>query len=148
MTRKELEAERLKHKLEDEVVSEISSHLAKLGRAFSITDAKEAFSRYGRRVVRVKKGWPDLVTLTASGRFYGIEAKRPVGGELDAPQARCLKKIINNNGLIVIARSVEDVIEAEAHGIRDKDIAEIEKALKKPAKKGFKSKPIDESVGF
>lgn len=75
----------------------------------TITEAKQSFNQKGQQVRRMAAGWPDITGCFES-RFVGIEVKRPVGGKLRYLQAVELEALMNNGALVVIARSVEDVI--------------------------------------
>jgi len=75
----------------------------------TITEAKQSFNQNGQQVRRLAPGWPDI-TACFEGRFVGIEVKRPVGGRLRYLQAIELEALYKNGALVVIARSVEDVI--------------------------------------
>ena len=147
MTKIKLEIERRKLKSERDVQKEIRDYLLRSGRPFSITDASQSFDKYGRIVNRVRAGWPDISTLTKGGRFFAIEVKRGSGGVLSREQALILRKIIHFGGLIVIARAVSDVEEAEKSGLRQCDLIEIEKAIARKSKTS-KRRPIDPIVGF
>ncbi len=99
----------------DEATSEASVQAAILGylRAHriphTITEAKQSFNQNGQQVRRLAAGWPDI-TACFEGRFVGIEVKRPVGGKLRYLQAVELEALYKNGALVVIARSVENVI--------------------------------------
>lgn len=75
----------------------------------SITDASQSFNRNGQQVRRVKTGWPDL-TACYAGHFLAIEVKRPIGGRLSPEQAATLHSLWQQGALIVVARSLDDVI--------------------------------------
>lgn len=96
---------------------------------FAVTDATEAFNRNGRRVTRVDRSWPDVTACLPNGRFLGCEVKRPKGGRLRYEQALTLQQILNTGGLIVVARSVDDVIWVMIHGVRPCDVDEIERTI-------------------
>lgn len=138
ITRDQYRREALKKKLERNVQKEVCDYLFKVapGRPLTISDATESFNRYGQRVTRIRKGWPDVTGMLPNGVLLAIECKRPVGGKLDPAQAQTLKKIHEWGGLVCIARSVEDVAEsldlydqdAEIR-MRPQDALEIEKAL-------------------
>lgn len=55
-------------------------------------------------------GAPDIIACYKS-LFIGIEAKSPTGGRVSEIQKFTHKKIIDSQGIIIIARSVEDVKE-------------------------------------
>lgn len=53
------------------------------------------------------KGFPDLFGVLPDGRFFAIECK--VDTKLTQEQADFLEKIIKNEGVAMVARSVADV---------------------------------------
>ena len=76
---------------------------------FARTDATESFNRKGQRVCRVNSSWPDLTGCYA-GFCLAIEVKRAVGGRLSFEQADCLNRLYQAGALVVVARSVDDVV--------------------------------------
>jgi len=68
----------------------------------------------GHYVVRVltssKAGTPDLIVCVKdSGRFIGIEVKRPSGGVVSQLQKHHIEKIQKAGGIAGVVRSLEDV---------------------------------------
>ena len=59
-----------------------------------------------------KPGDPDIIA-DVDGRFLAIEAKTKTGRQRPE-QVLCEKKVTESGGLYIIARSVEDVVEAVA----------------------------------
>lgn len=64
-------------------------------------------------------GWPDLIGILPSGRFIGVECKRPLGprggsgGSEQTPGQRAVQQTIEAaGGLYVLARSAQDVEDA------------------------------------
>ena len=98
----------LKSRTEADVVADARQWLDAERLPYSITDATLTYNANGHRVVRVRKGWPDI-TICCNGRFIGAEAKRPVGGKLDYEQAVTLSRLHNNGAVVVIFRDVEDL---------------------------------------
>ena len=67
----------------------------------------------GHYVVRVlsasKAGTPDLIVcVKGSGRFIGIEVKRPSGGVVSPLQKHHIEKIQKAGGIAGVVRSLED----------------------------------------
>ena len=63
----------------------------------------------------IQAGWvgaPDIIGMTTKGRFVAIECKRPRGGVVSAEQIEFLQCVRAGGGIGVIARSVDDVINA------------------------------------
>lgn len=60
-------------------------------------------------VVFGKKGSPDIIGLTPHGRFIGVECKRPGGKGLEPHQEAFRDKVEANNGLYILARSLDDL---------------------------------------
>ncbi len=101
---------------------------------FARTDATESFNRKGQRVCRVNSSWPDLTGCYA-GYCLAIECKRAVGGSLSYEQADCLNRLYQAGALVVIARSVDSVIELlTTKRTSAATVAEIIAALKKGPK--------------
>lgn len=118
--------------LEHEVQSAIIEYLTAQKIPYSRTDAAVAFNAEGGRIHRVTEGTSDLmICLPPAGRTLACECKRAVGGVLSYEQAVFLSSVYKVGGLICIARSIECVIEVMMKGNREKDIAEVEKALAK-----------------
>lgn len=120
--------------LEINVQMAICSYLDTQRIPYARTDATEAFNRKGQRVKRVDADWPDL-TACYQSYLVGIEAKRAVGGELSHGQAVKLEELHKAGALVVVARSVDDVIELlKTKRTSAATIAEIVAALKKGPK--------------
>jgi hypothetical protein len=59
------------------------------------------------------KGMPDLLAvLPPNGRLVGIEVKREEGGRLSPAQKAWGEELTRHGGLFIVARSVQDVIDA------------------------------------
>jgi hypothetical protein len=96
----------------------------------SITDATQTFNKHGQQVRRVKTGWPDI-TACYAGHFLAIEVKRPIGGRLSREQAVTLESLWRQGALILIARSVDDLMALlEAKKTPQSTLDEIQKALR------------------
>jgi hypothetical protein len=115
---------------EKQVQQAIVEYLAAQRIPFAVTDATEAFNRRHQRICRVTPGWPDITACDQE--FIAIECKRAVGGVLSAIQAQTLSRLHERGALVVVARSVDDVIAL----LRDRrtsaeTIAEIAEAIKR-----------------
>lgn len=100
----------------------------------TITEAKRSFNQRGQQVARVKRGWPDI-TACYGGAFVAIECKRPVGGRLSLIQAIELDALVKAGALVVIARSLGDVVRLfDTKQTSDTTINEILTVLKKGVK--------------
>lgn len=149
MTKAELQAERQKLKPEREVQKEIRAWLRSTGRPYTISDATKTLNVYGKQVQRIVSGWPDLTTITGTNaRMFCIEVKKPYRGLLSREQALRLRQLHAHGVLICIARSLDDVLDAERNGVRASDLAEIAKTLAKPVKGAYSYKLIDSETGF
>ncbi len=74
---------------------------------FKVTD------RAGTRWIQAGfVGAPDIIGMTTKGRFVAIECKRPRGGVVSAEQLEFLQCVRAGGGIGIIARSVDDVIDA------------------------------------
>lgn len=58
-----------------------------------------------------KKGSPDIVACSPSGRFVAVECKKP-GNKLTELQQQYLEKLKQKGAIVVIAYSVDDLIKA------------------------------------
>ena len=67
-----------------------------------VTVIQHRFIRFGA------KGAPDIIGMLPSGRFLGIEVKKP-GGAVRPEQREFLDQINKNNGLAFIAYNLQDV---------------------------------------
>lgn len=94
---------------EAEIQSAICEYLRLFKIPFSVTNADRTYSRNGK-VTRSKvyAGWPDI-TACLNGRFWGIEVKSKKG-RLRPAQKEVLKMLEEANGIITIARSLDDLI--------------------------------------
>jgi hypothetical protein len=59
----------------------------------------------------IPKGWPDLTCCTPNGTFLGIECKAP-GEKQTEHQVSWQHRIEENNGIYIVACSVQDVKDA------------------------------------
>lgn len=65
-----------------------------------------------RRLIRFGQvGSSDIIACSKDGRFIAIECKSATG-KLTSHQSDFLRKINNNNGTAIVARSVDDLINA------------------------------------
>ena len=136
LTSHELKTEYARHTLERQVQADICAYLRAVRLPFSITNAEATYNVNGQLVKRVAMGWQDLTVCenggmnpVFAGKLLAIEVKRPFGGKLSYDQAVNLQNIYRANGLICIARSVDDVVAVRATGIRQCDLAEIAAAI-------------------
>ncbi len=65
-----------------------------------------------------KKGVADIIGILPDGRFLAIEVKKP-GGRLTELQKEFLNAVRHNNGVGIVAYSVDDVIEVLEPILRD-----------------------------
>jgi len=56
-------------------------------------------------------GWPDIEGMTKAGLWFGVEVKKP-GQNLKPAQEAMQERILRSKGVYILARSVQDVIEA------------------------------------
>lgn len=106
----------------------------------SITDATQSFNHKGQRVKRVSGGWPDITAClpNRSGKLFACEVKSATG-RLRPDQARTLYSLIQAGALVVVARSVDCVLEVLGTGcIRERDIEEIARYKDKVEKRRVK----------
>ena len=77
------------------------------------TDASRAWGKDGQpRPGKVKEGWPDRTYLLKPyGKMFCIEIKTE-NDELKPKQIEVISSIIDSGGIVVVARSVEDVKKA------------------------------------
>ncbi len=127
--------------LEKTVEVDVKKYLGVMGIPFTPTKADRAFNEEGREVSRVNRGWQDLTacepgTLNPAfaGKLLAIENKRPHGGKLSFEQAVTLQRIHQAQGLVCLARSVDDVIAVRTYGTRQCDLDEIAATIKKGPK--------------
>lgn len=65
-----------------------------------------------KRAINIgEAGWPDIEGMTKDGRWFGVETKT-AKGKLHLEQEIMCDRIQRSNGLYVVARSVQDVINA------------------------------------
>lgn len=57
-------------------------------------------------------GLPDIIAIDRTGRFVGLEVKRPVIGKVTLLQERTLGNINQGGGYAVVVRSVADAAAA------------------------------------
>ena len=57
------------------------------------------------------KGCPDIIGMTRTGQFIGIECKSATG-RLSAEQRAFLAKVQKGGGIAIVARSLDDVMPA------------------------------------
>lgn len=63
----------------------------------------------GRMVKYGAVGSPDIIGMTPTGRFIGVECKSPTGGGLTEHQERFRERVIEHDGIYIVARSVNDL---------------------------------------
>lgn len=120
----------LEAKTEDMVDVEVEDVLKRHGVSYGKTRAERSFNANNQIVKRLPDGWPDFTAcLPPMGRFFVIEAKRPVGGKLRYDQAVRLSEFWEGGALICIARSGEDVEDVIKNGNRQRDIDEVKARL-------------------
>ena len=92
---------------ENKIQKEILQTVQKMGLAFIWRNNQIPVK--GRRFVGLK-GVPDLIGILPCGTFIGIEVKTPKG-KLTRCQEQFRDDCMKNNGLYIVARSVNDVLE-------------------------------------
>ena len=92
---------------EKQIQAAICEYLALRGIVFAVTDAAIVRTDRGARQ-RVTTGWFD-VTACVGGRFVGIEVKT-ASGRVRASQAELHERVKKAGGLVIVARSVDDVM--------------------------------------
>jgi hypothetical protein len=108
----------------------IVAELRARGIPHSVTNAALSYNGKGQIVRRIDPGWPDI-TACWHGLLLAIECKS-ARGKLRPEQAQTLHRLHLDGALIVVARSVEDVLEVMNDvANRRKDLEEIAKALEK-----------------
>lgn len=107
----------------------ICDYLHWRGIPFSVTDASRTFNANGRQVRRVATGWPDLVACYQA-RLVAIECKS-AKGKLRPAQAETLAALWEAGAIVVVVRSVEDLIAALRDGKHEASKAEIQRAKNK-----------------
>lgn len=119
--------------LEAEVQSAVTDYLAAKRIPYTITEAKRSYNERGQQVRRINPGWPDITGChPTTGQLLGIECKRTVGGVLSYDQAFTLSALFRAGALVVIARSVDDVLSLlETRRVSDATKREIADALAK-----------------
>lgn len=71
---------------------------------------------HGRFVRLAPPGSPDIIAIDkTTGKFIGVEVKRK-GTYQNANQKMFQKKLVESNGVYIIARSVSDVSEQLTNG--------------------------------
>lgn len=56
-------------------------------------------------------GWPDVEGMTKTGQYFGIEFKTPIGKQ-SPDQVVMQDRIRKSGGIYILARSVQDVMDA------------------------------------
>jgi VRR-NUC domain len=107
----------------------------------SITNAVRSYNGKGQIVRRIAPGWPDItgclpvVFGPLSGVFLAIECKS-AKGKLRPDQAATLHALYQAGALVVVARSVDDVVAMlEAGKATPETLAEITATLAKEGKR-------------
>lgn len=119
---------------EAQIQDAITSYLRAQRIPHSITESKRSFNEYGQLVRRIAPGWPDITGCARGGIMLAIECKS-AKGRLRPEQARTLHALYQAGALVVIARSVDCVIEVlRTWRIRTSDIDEICRYKDKPVK--------------
>lgn len=121
---------------EAEIQSAIIGYLQTQRIPHSITNAQRSYNHKGQIVRRIQTGWPDITACWPSeGLFLGIEVKT-AKGKLKPEQAITLHALYMAGALVVVARSVDDVIQVLQSGkIRGADLLEICRYKDKPVRK-------------
>lgn len=114
---------------EAEIQATILEWLRFKGIPHTITEAKRSFNEHGQLVRRIARGWPD-VTGCYQGRMLALEVKSAIG-KLRQDQAAVLHALWQAGALVVIARSLDDVISGFERGFHRPSEVEIAKALKR-----------------
>lgn len=97
-------------KYEAVIQDEICDYLTSRGLVHSITDSSVGFANGRKLRAKVSKpGWCDVTGLLPDGRFLGIEVKSSTG-KLRPSQVQTLGEITASNGLVIVARSVGEVV--------------------------------------
>jgi hypothetical protein len=117
---------------EAEIQSAIVDYLNVQKIPHTVTEAKRSYNERGQLVRRIAPGWPDITGAVPIGlgsqlcaAFLGIECKS-ASGRLRPDQARTLYGLYKAGALVVVARSVDDVVELLLSGrVRDCDVAEM-----------------------
>lgn len=101
----------------------------------SITEAKRSFNERGQLVRRIAPGWPDITGVACGGIALCVEVKS-AKGRLRPEQARTLYALYQAGAIVVVARSVDCVMEAlKTWHTRESDVAEICRYKDKPVKR-------------
>ncbi|MCI0391876.1 MAG: hypothetical protein MOB07_24300 [Acidobacteria bacterium] len=96
---------------EAEIQSAILEYLTVQRIPHSITNATMSLNVNGQIVRRITPGWPDITCcLPPGGELIALECKRAVGGVLTYNQASCLHLLWKAGAMVIIARSLDDVI--------------------------------------
>lgn len=104
---------------EKETQAAICEYLTLRGIVFSVTDAARFRTKAGHvHYSKVTEGWPDIVAVLplggwadgAVGAFWGIEVKSATG-KLREAQTAMHDKLRKAGALVLVARSVQDVID-------------------------------------
>ena len=103
-------APRHRGKPEREVQRAILIYLRARGCLVAVTDAGAAYRAGSFGADTVPAGWPDITGVTPDGRFIGVECKSPTGRQSPA-QKQMEESIRRRNGIYILARSIEDVVE-------------------------------------
>lgn len=125
---------------EAQIQAAIHSYLDAQRIPHSITDATQSFNNKGQRVRRVSGGWPDITGCLPNhgGVMLCCEVKS-AKGRLRPEQARTLHALYMAGGLVVVARSVDDLIDVLRTGkMRQADLLEICRYKDKPVKRRSK----------
>jgi hypothetical protein len=126
-----------------QIQSAVEEYLTVRGIPCSATDATEAYNRHGQRVRRVEEGWPDVtgcccvrtVFGSFSGIFLAVEVKT-AKDKLRPAQAKVLHELYQAGALVVVARSLDDLIVAlETGKATSETLQEIAATLAKEGKR-------------
>jgi hypothetical protein len=106
-----IEPRRHRESAEAKTQKQICNWLVGIGAIYAVTDAG-ILSKMGLGMrCGVPTGWPDLTCCLPGGRFLGIEVKAPKGKQSD-DQLAMQAQIENKGGLYIVARSLDDVLNA------------------------------------
>jgi hypothetical protein len=133
-----------------QIQTAVEEYLTLRGIPCSATDATESYNRKGQRVRRVEEGWPDVtgcccvrtVFGSFSGIFLAVEVKT-AKDRLRPAQAKVLHDLYQAGALVVVARSVDDLISAlDAGKAPAETLAEIAETLAKEGKRKRRQRTI------